>query len=128
MIFCMNELLEKIIPKKKNFLLVFIGTGPLEEQMKQMVIEKKLTEYVQFMGVRSDVPNLLKQMDLFLFPSIYEGLPLSVVEAEATGLPCVLSDTISREVIVSNRILFLDLKKEEEWVENICSFPKKTYR
>jgi glycosyltransferase involved in cell wall biosynthesis len=78
--------------------LLLIGTGPLRPQLEAQVEELGLTRRVVFAGARADVPRLLMgAVDLFVFPSLWEGLPLSVVEAQAAGLPIVLSDRVSDE-------------------------------
>lgn len=83
--------------------LVLVGKGELEEEVRKRVEEKGLSDAVSFLGVRSDVQRLYQGMDLLLFPSLFEGLSVVLVEAQASGLPCLISDTITPEnVFIEN--------------------------
>lgn len=81
--------------------LIITGTGPLEKELRSLARSLDLEDSVLFTGVRSDVGDLLCAMDVFLFPSIFEGLPLTLIEAQCSGLPCVVSDTITDEVDIT---------------------------
>jgi glycosyltransferase involved in cell wall biosynthesis len=96
---------------KTRFLLV--GDGPLLPSIKRKVIQLGLKDNVIFAGVRSDIPRLmLGAMDVFLFPSLYEGLGLVLIEAQAAGLPCIFSDVIPEEVdVVKPLIQRISLKE-----------------
>lgn len=83
---------------KNNAVLLMVGDGPLRPKIENEIKKLGLKNSVILLGVRNDVPNLLMAMDLFLLPSLYEGLPVVCVEAQATGLRCVLSDNITKEV------------------------------
>lgn len=110
--------IQKINPKAK---LLLVGNGELEEMLHQQVKQMGLEEYVIFAGVRSDVPKLLSAMDVFVFPSLYEGMPNTVIEAQATGLPCVISDTITREADVTGIVQYLSLRQSVEgWAAAAC--------
>ena len=78
--------------------LMIVGTGPLEEKLKKEAGNRGVEGSVIFTGERSDVPSLLAASDIFLFPSLFEGLGIVLVEAEAEGLPCVFSSNIPEEV------------------------------
>ena len=65
----------------------------MQEKIKEMAKEYGIETKVKFLGLREDIPQLLQAMDLFLFPSLFEGLPVTLVEAQAAGLPCVISDS-----------------------------------
>lgn len=86
-----NSLL-KINP---NFKLILVGCGELELKIKNLADDMGISEYISFLGVRSDINDLLQAMDVFVMPSLYEGLPVVLVEAQTSGLPIVCSDTIS---------------------------------
>jgi glycosyltransferase involved in cell wall biosynthesis len=82
-------------------MLLMIGTGPLKTDLEAQVAALGLTSRVIFAGARSDVPTLLMgAIDVFMFPSLWEGLPLAAVEAQAAGLPIALSDRVSEEADV----------------------------
>lgn len=109
--------------------LVLIGGGniALQKTLKEKVEQKGLTGKVQFLGKRTDVHELLNVIDIFVFPSLHEGLPVVIVEAQANGLMCLLSDTISKEVAITENVEFISLKKPLEfWAERIL-FYKNNY-
>lgn len=87
------------VPKS---VLVLIGIGELEELIKSEVRQLQLEDSVLFMENRNDIPNILSMMDIFVLPSLYEGLPVALVEAQVSGLPCVISDTITNEAIIGD--------------------------
>lgn len=80
-----------------NFKLVMAGVGSILDDIKRKVIENKLTDNVVFLGCRSDVEKLLHAFDVFLMPSLFEGTPVALIEAQGTGLPCLISSCISSE-------------------------------
>lgn len=102
------------------FLLV--GDGPLKEKFINKVRELEFIDSVVFAGIRSDIPDLLSAMDAFVFPSFYEGMPNTVIEAQATGLPCVISDSITKEANITGLVEYLPLAlSAEEWAEKSIS-------
>ena len=91
-----------------------------EEEMKKKVSRLGLDDCVEFLGARSDVPILLKSFDLFLLPSLFEGLPLVGIEAQAAGLPMVASDTVTPETDITGNVTFLSLDLPAEvWARKI---------
>jgi glycosyltransferase involved in cell wall biosynthesis len=78
-----------------QMVFVLVGDGPLRSEIERTVRERGLEERFRFTGVRSDVAQLLRASDVFVMPSLYEGLPLAYLEAQAAGLPCVVSDAIA---------------------------------
>ena len=95
------EIAAKVAQQEPKMCLLLIGKGSLRPEIEHRVAELGLTDKVIFAGVRSDVPRLmLGAMDVFLLPSLHEGLPLVLIEAQAAGLPCVFSDVTSDEVEV----------------------------
>ena len=106
--------------KNSNSVLLLVGKGDLEDDIKRKAKELDIFDRVIFTGVRSDVPALLPAMDVFVFPSLYEGMPNTVIEAQATGLPCVISDTITREANITGLVTYLPLNlSSEEWANNV---------
>lgn len=84
-----------------NALLFLVGRGPLEEQLKKYAAERGISDSVMFFGVRPNVEDYLKLFDAFVFPSVREGLGMSVVEAQAAGLPCVVSTGVPKTALVT---------------------------
>lgn len=116
------EIFKVILKEKKNAVLVLIGEGPLRNEIEQQISDFGIDSSVILTGVRSDVPELLQAMDIFLFPSHFEGLPGVVLEAQAAGLPCVISDRITNEVKVSDLVEYVALDKSAlDWAEKLIN-------
>lgn len=106
--------------KNINSALLIVGTGELENFLKEKVARLGLKDSVYFTGSRPDVPNLLSAMDVFVFPSLWEGLPVTIIEAQAAGLTCLMSNAITSEAIVSNLVTCLPLNQGvSPWVQAI---------
>lgn len=88
-----------------NVKLLLVGEGEEEQKIKKKVIEKGLKDDVIFTGSRSDVDDLMQAMNVFVFPSLYEGLPLTMIEAQASGLHCVISDKVPKECIITDELV-----------------------
>lgn len=123
------KIFHKLVQKKPESVLLLVGTGTLKEEIQRIVIEMGLHEKVIFLGRRSDVPDLLSAMDCFLFPSVYEGFPNAVLEAQTSGLPCLISDAITNEVVLTENCIRLSLKLTvEEWANQILNLNKSNPR
>ena len=109
------EVFEKIHQQENDTVFVLVGIGELMQQIKEKVHQKGLDGSVKFLGLRSDIPAILSAMDVFVFPSFYEGMPNTVIEAQATGLPCVIADTITREANITGLVEYLPLGDAEHW-------------
>lgn len=108
---------KKMNPKSK---LLLVSEGRLFDDIKQKVSSYGLQNDVLFLGFRSDVNKLMQAMDVFVLPSLWEGLPFTLIEAQAAGLPCVISDVISDESIVTDLIKKESLKQSAEvWAKEI---------
>lgn len=105
----------------KKSVLCLCGDGELQTSIKEYVISKNLEEYVLFTGNIPNVNEYYQAFDIFVMPSLYEGLPVSGVEAQACGLPCIFADTITPEVsLLSDRVQFLSiLQPAETWAHSI---------
>lgn len=115
------EIYEKFREKISNSVLILIGMGNLLPTIKELVQEKGLEEDVLFLGSRSDVPEMLQMMDIFIMPSLFEGFPRAFLEAQAAGLPCVVSAAISQEVDVTGNVSFVDLDAPVEvWADKLA--------
>lgn len=114
------DIFEQIIKINASAKLLLIGDGPLKAEIIEQVKIKSLSENVIFLGIRSDIPELLQAIDVILFPSLFEGLPVSIIESQAAGLPCVLSDTIDFETAITKNVEFHSLNAPiSEWVNAI---------
>lgn len=106
--------------KHPDSILVLVGKGELMLQIRQKVHSLGLDDCVFFMGVRSDMPQLYWAFDVLLFPSFYEGLPVSLVEAQAAGLPCVVSNRISEQTKIISSYTEVPLQVSSlEWAEHV---------
>lgn len=103
-----------------NAVLLLVGQGELLDSTKTQAAELGVFDKVIFAGVRSDIQACLSAMDVFVFPSLYEGMPNAVIEAQANGLPCVLSDVITREADVSGHLCYQSLSSDSKaWSNGI---------
>ena len=116
------DIFSEIHKKYKDSILILVGQGPLEELIKKKVTDLNLQNSVKFLGQRSDVNELYQAFDIFVLPSLYEGLPVVGVEAQISGLPCFLSSDMTRETKIIEQTKFIDLdKKPVEWAEIIIT-------
>lgn len=112
------DIFNKMHKKNPNTILLLVGEGRLEDDIKEKVNQLHLQDSVKFLGVRDDVHRLLQAFDLFLFPSLWEGLPLTGVEAQAAGLPVLMSDVITPEVYLVKHLCTCSLQDSAEtWAE-----------
>lgn len=109
--------------QNSNVKLLLIGDGEEIDLIKNKVESLKLKEDVIFTGIRSDVNRFLQAMDIFVFPSLYEGLPLSIVEAQTAGLPCVISNKVPDECIITDGLVtIVDLSESAKtWARHILN-------
>lgn len=122
------EIFEEIIKKQKNSILLLLGEGECMEEIRSLAREKKLESQVIFLGNKRNVQDYYQAMDVFVFPSIFEGLPGTVMEAQAAGLPCFVSENITNEVMVTPLARSLSLEKSAAvWAGEILDiFEKNT--
>lgn len=122
-----HKRLLEIVAVLKNVKVWLIGSGPLETEIKQQIKDLKLEDRVCCLGVRSDVPMLMQAMDVILFPSLFEGLPVTLIEAQASGLPILMSNTITSEVVVTDLVETCSLEAENcVWKEQLEEIVSKT--
>lgn len=116
------DIFSEIHKKEPNSVLLLAGIGDLQNQVQDKVNSYNLNNDVKFLGVRKDTYRLYQAMDAFILPSFYEGMPLAAIEAQAAGLTCFLSDTITSKVKMSEFVSFISLEKSrEEWADEILS-------
>ena len=107
------------IQKKQAAVLLLIGNGELEEKMKEKVNEFNIQDKVIFLGYREDVNSILNAMDIFIFPSLYEGLPVSLIEAQTNGLPVIVSKGVTDEAHISYNFIKIKSNDEKEWAKQV---------
>lgn len=117
--FFIAHLIKGLLNSNLSFRFLWIGTGELESELKEMLSEEVKKRQVIFAGTRKDVNKCLQAMDIFVFPSVYEGLGIAAVEAQASGLITICSDRIPREVAVTEMCSFLSVNTIELWEETI---------
>src|SRR5690606_9296109 len=99
-----------------------VGDGILRKNIEDKVARYQLEDKVIFLGERNDVNEVLQCFDLFVFPSKFEGLPLTLIEAQAAGIKCLVSDTVSVEVKISELVEFKSLSDSpKKWAELVVS-------
>lgn len=114
------KVFQEFIKLQKNAKLIFIGVGEEQEKIRNYVKNSLIEKDIIFLGVRDDVNKLYQGMDLFLMPSLFEGMPVTLIEAQASSLPCLVSNSITHDVMVTNRISFEDLSKSSKsWAESL---------
>lgn len=114
------DIFNEVHKKKNKSVLLLAGQGPLMDEIKEKVRDLKLDNSVRFLKQRNDINELYQVFDVFCLPSLYEGLPVVGVEAQATGLLCFFSDDMTKETKVLESTKFLSLKQNaNEWTEEI---------
>ena len=122
------DVFSKIENENSNAVLLIIGAGELEKDINDKIQELELNDKVRMLGSRGDINNILMASDCFLFPSLWEGVPLTVIEAQAAGLPCLVSDKITNDICVSELVYKLPIDcGSMPWVKKIesMSFERK---
>ncbi|WP_213525967.1 glycosyltransferase family 1 protein [Paenibacillus sp. J31TS4] len=119
------DIFKDIIIRKSNSVLLLIGKGDMEERIRKKVISLGLEGSVLFLGERSDIHTIMQAMDVFVLPSLYEGLPVVAIEAQASGLKCFLSDSIARDSDITGDVEFITLNgSTEDWVKKLLHYYK----
>lgn len=108
--FLLNPLL-RAMKNRDDLVMFFAGDGERLEAAREKAGNDPR---IQFLGKRSDVPELLAAADLFVLPSLHEGFPISLIEAQASGLPCLVSDAVTKDSAITDQVRFLPLD-EAEW-------------
>lgn len=116
------EVFEKLKQKHMNSLLILLGNGENFKLIKELVMAKNLTDSVWFIGNVNNVQDYMQVMDVFVLPSRFEGLPIVGVEAQANGLPTMVSTCVSDELELSDAIDFISLDNQKMWIEKLLSY------
>lgn len=115
------EIFAKILEKDHNAKLILVGEGDLFNDIKLKIEKLRIQDSVFMLGVRSDISDILSAIDVFVLPSLYEGMPNTVIEAQACGLPCFISETITRQANITGNIEYLPLMDSNKWVNAIIN-------
>lgn len=118
------QVLKEIIKENINVKLYLMGDGVTKPDVMSMVSEEQVDDFVVFTGSISNVPDMLQAMDVMLLPSIHEGLPLVAIEWQIAGLPCILSDKITKECAYTDLVHFLSLDKPRVWAKETLAIAK----
>lgn len=122
------DIFEEFVRIEKNAILLLVGEGSLHKDIETKVKKMGLQDKVMFLGVRQDINELLWAMDIFVFPSIYEGLGIAAIEAQAAGVPCLLSNRISEECKVTDNVEFCPLENPDIWIRQMTKNCRKGHR
>ena len=112
-------LIDVIYNLPKNYKLIILGDGDDKEKITKKVEEMGLEGRIILPGQVNNVNDYLAAMDLFVLPSLHEGMPYAVIEAQSEGLPCVISDSVSKEVKITDLVFFAKLNSKNDWIKKI---------
>ena len=122
------ELFCELFRRNENYKLLLVGDGELRPLYEKFIDSKGLTDRVIMTGVRNDVNLILNALDVFILPSIFEGLGVSAIEAQANGLKCIVSSAVPKEAMVTDNIVFLSLEKSVlvwcKCIEHLSSYKR----
>lgn len=125
------DIFSKYVENERKAHLVLVGEGSELENIKNKITENNLENCVHLLGIRKDIPNVLNSLDLFLFPSLYEGLGIVIVEAQAAGIPCLISENIPQEADIDiglvNRLSY-EKDDKKKWVHEVINLVEKNKR
>lgn len=123
------EVLLEVLKIDPNAVMLFAGEGPAMEEAMAKVQDLKLDDKVLFLGMRTDIPDVLQAIDVFTLASFWEGLPVTGIEAQAAGLHCVVSDGVTREMDAIDMVKFLSLNStKQEWAKALIDYAGKERR
>lgn len=117
--FFLLDVFFEILKQNQNYILMLIGDGPLIDQIKSKAQSLNMQDSIIFIGKTLEVEKYLQAMDLFVLPSLFEGLPVSLIEALASGLPCVVSNQITKEVDLAGTFHYIDIGNPTLWKNEI---------
>ncbi len=120
------EIFQAILKRRPESILILIGDGELKEEVEKEAVRKGIRNHIKFLGVRSDIDRIMQCLDAFVFPSLFEGLGIVLIEAQAAGVRCYTSkDVVPKEAKVTSLLEYLDLKSSaDSWAEDILRSTK----
>lgn len=123
------EIFSQIVNTHPDSMLILVGKGEFFEQVKLDIQKRNLVSKVKLLGQREDVSDLIQSFDAVIMPSLYEGFPVAVVEAQAAGLPCVVADTITREVNITGAVHYMSLQDSPlQWGDSVLQAAREADR
>jgi len=121
------DIFQKICAKDSDAVLLLVGEGELTEAIQEKAVKLGVSNRVILYGVSNEMEKMWQVMDVFLMPSLHEGLPVTGIEAQASGLPCVFADTITQEVNITNNCEFVSLSTSPDiWAERVLAYKDYT--
>ena len=114
------DVFAEVLKREPTAKLLLVGDGELRKAMEDKAAAFPIGS-VRFLGVRKDIPDLLQAGDAFVFPSVFEGLPVTMIEAQAAGMPCVMSDRVTDECIVTDLVKRMPIDDPKPWADAILS-------
>lgn len=118
------KLFERLLKYNDNFKLLLIGSGSLKSYIVNMAKKLNILDRIIFLENRNDINELLMAADIFVMPSKYEGLPIVLIEAQASGIPCVVSTNITKEALICPNVYALSKENMDIWVKKIMDLRK----
>ena len=120
------QIVKCMLDDNEDVKLILVGDGKLKEDIEKKAIEFGISKYVQFLGVRDDIEKLMQIFDVFVMPSLFEGFPVTLIEAQAAALPCLVSSVVSKEVKLIDNVEFEKLTESPyTWGKEIMQMSKK---
>ena len=119
------KIFKEYLTKNSNSFLILIGDGELKQEIERMSETMGIRNKIKFLGNIENPSDYYNVMDIFIMPSLYEGIPLTLIEAQVNGIQILASDTISRECDISKTIMFCSLDNVFEWVSKIKKYERK---
>lgn len=125
--FFIVKIIEELLKIRNDFVFLWVGDGHLKNAVESEICNKDLNDYFKLIGTRNDIPQILHCSDVFLLPSLFEGLPISAIEAQCAGCDCVIADNVTR-LVDGGKCTFLSIgaSDAQQWAEEIsCLLDKK---
>ncbi len=118
----MLDIFKAVLKKQPNAVLISVGSGEMEQDVRRHAEDIDISNNIIFLGIRLDISEILQAADVFLFPSLYEGLSIVMLEAQAAGLGCVVSSEVTHEADITGNVEFVSLKESNDlWAEKILA-------
>ncbi len=114
------DIFSELLKINPEFMLLLIGDGELKSKVIEKCKQNKISDKVIILDSKSNIYEYYQAMDLFVMPSLFEGLPIVGIEAQTSGLNCIFSSNITEESNITGNIIFLELKEHKKWCEQIC--------